>query len=370
MARQFMIRLVSLLAAVILLHIPVDASAQRAQSHTVRKGDTLWDLARQYLGDPFLWPALYGMNTDVVEDPHWIYPGETLRLVAGGDVRSVPAEDTPLPAADVAARAGAGDTMPRSDDWRRFFVSSGDRMRFAVQGMGQIEYRPLRQQEFYSSGFLTEGRDLPLGRLVARVTPVQIPAHDVRESMQLFMRVLVTAPSGATYAPGDSLLVVELRDPVSGHGRMVIPTGMLQVLEVGNDRIVAEVIAMYQAVTQGQHVMAAEPFQMGGTRRAVPVADGVTAKVLGGPLHQTLVGPQDVLFIDKGRADGVAAGDLFEIRRHEERRASGATSPPDVMAVVQVVRVGEHSSTTRVLTVSQPSIAAGAQSRQIARLPS
>ena len=38
-------------------------------SHTVRQGDTLWDLAKQYRGDPFLWPDIYRMNTAVVAGP-------------------------------------------------------------------------------------------------------------------------------------------------------------------------------------------------------------------------------------------------------------------------------------------------------------
>lgn len=49
-------------------------------SYTVKKGDTLWDISSYFLKDPFLWPELWSANPEI-ENPHLIYPGETLYLV-------------------------------------------------------------------------------------------------------------------------------------------------------------------------------------------------------------------------------------------------------------------------------------------------
>ncbi len=32
---------------------------QEARVHVVQRGDTLWDLARQYLNNPYLWPQIW-----------------------------------------------------------------------------------------------------------------------------------------------------------------------------------------------------------------------------------------------------------------------------------------------------------------------
>ena len=379
------------LGALALAACPTLALGQAPESHTVREGDTLWDLARQYRGDPFLWPDIYRVNTDVVEDPHWIYPGEVLRLSASASVAAVPSTDTPPPS-DTAAVAAAPSSEPEplaadpttaptslasltreaesQDEWEPLFgPKHGHTMQETLRAYVEQPYRPLRQSEFYSSGFLTEGDKLPFGKVLGMVTPPQIHALARNVSALPYTMISVEAPHRSGYRVGDTLLVSRVGREVGRHGDMVVPTGLVRVVDTAAGKYLAEVVAIYGAIRAGQQVLPAESFAGAGNRRAEPVEQGVTARLIGGPTRQELKAPQMVVFLDKGRRDGVAAGDLFEIRRTPRRLPDGAIRVDDVMATLQVVHVRERTATARLLNIVSPDIEPGTQVRQVAKLP-
>jgi hypothetical protein len=60
--------------------------------HVVRRGDTLWDICWYYFNDPWQWPKVWSYNAQIT-NPHWIYPGDLVRLLPRGMGTAEPLPD-------------------------------------------------------------------------------------------------------------------------------------------------------------------------------------------------------------------------------------------------------------------------------------
>jgi hypothetical protein len=375
-------------------------------SHTVARGETLWSIAQMYFNDPLLWPEIYRLNTAVVEDPHWIYPGEILNLAAmyavapNGDTVAM-APDTTALAADTVRASGDTvvaivpldttmapiDTIPA--DTAGLIIEAPpppiaesnetifDRRRTNRQIVQDVlraytnqPYRPLRPGEFYAAGFLTEGEQLPWGRVLGATATSAIHRLSQTSSAQMFQEISVRPPRHASYHVGDSLLLVRIDRAIEfGHwGEVVVPTGIARVTSIEEQQVLAEVVSQYGLVHDGELAIPLEPFRDPGQVRPVPVEQGLSGKLIGPRDARVIAGAQQYFFIDKGRRDGITPGDVFEA--YKPAAGSIGTASEEVRAVIMVVHTRERSATGLLLQIMHPGLDRDLPIRLIKKMPS
>ena len=61
---------------------PVRETDNRPQykTHKVVRGDTLWGIARRFLGNGNRWPEIFELNRSQIQNPNLIFPGQVFRL--------------------------------------------------------------------------------------------------------------------------------------------------------------------------------------------------------------------------------------------------------------------------------------------------
>ncbi len=339
--------------------------AETGRTHQVKRGDTLWDLARTYLNDPFLWPEIYRLNTAVVEDPHWIYPGEVLRIPGGPTTVVRENEPTAAPSGAVS-----GERRPGSTIFAKQVVRQG-----TASQRGQLVVQEartaVRPGEYYAAPWVERfGGPVEHGQLVSPADLPGISQASERVRMQNEDRVYVTLPRGTTAARGDRFLLLRLGAELSSNAQLVVPTGIIEVERSGTDEATtARIVNQYEAIKVGDLVVALERFSMALDSRPSSVRLGPTAKIVWVPEISVLPTVQRYLVLDATQKDGVKMGDQFTVYRPRVRTPEGIALPDERIALAQVVRVTERGSTVIIVDQVQPPIKMGFPARMTARMP-
>jgi hypothetical protein len=340
-----------------------------AKVHIVVKGDTLWDLAKTYLGNPYLWPQIWEKNQYVL-DAHWIYPGDP--LIVGVEVApaSQAAAETEAPVAETVAVAEGED----DDQQRALRPDSAAARRNTPIPLGS-------ERDIHCTGFISEiDEALPWGitgseydELVPRVDAAKNwklgegmfgRVQTVKYQLSLGDVVYLDSGRAAGLSAGMVLLAVEpkgiVRDPDSRKaiGRFNAYLGRVRVLTALEDRSIAEVVQNCEGLRIGARMKTFEPEPVPLARRPQnrPVNDptlndlGAAPQIVHADSSLFSLGEDHVVFIDRGESDDVYPGDIFTIYRTATERGG----LPIPVGELGVLSVRAHSATAKIIEARYP----------------
>lgn len=357
-----------------------ETTTTTGQTHTVKKGDTLWDIAHQYLNDPFLWPEIYRINTDVVEDPHWIYPNEVLKL-PGNAVASTSTDVTtvvddrmsPMP-------SGSLTEAPRPSGATVFSLSASRRVatvsRFGASA-SQFPHPAVRVGETFAAPWLDRLHGpSDQGTIVGSAEIAGIATQTPRSRMLNEERAYITLPKDIVPARGDRYLAFQPGPVLEDGSQMMEPTGVVEVERAENgDASTVRIITQYSNVEAGQGIIPIDHFTLGNDARPAPLMLGTEGKVVFLSSNSVLPTVQSYVVINVTAKDGAKIGDqytLFEPRRRILVKGRGdetAMVPEERVALGQVVKVTDRGTTLILVDQQNPSVKLGTKARLTARMP-
>ncbi len=327
-------------------------------THVVKPGDTLWDLAKEYLKDPFRWPDVFQRNTDIVENPHWIYPGETIRIPSSEVRPEVLARIVTKPAPPSDRTVFSNQLMGLMPD--RINASGEVIGRGIVSGVprGEIESAPFGDRVGGPSGS---------GRLAAAYDRPGIKSDAGDRTFQIKDRIFVDVPKTSAARPGDVLVSYRLGPMLSESGQVVVPTGLLRIESMTPGQpALARIVRQFADIRLDQSVMALVDLR---PTVGVPkqVALGPVSEVIyiaGDPVLPSI---QSYVILSARGASGAKVGDQFTLI--DDSVDPRYPAPPVPAAVAEVVRVTPYGVTAIIVDQEQPKIRTGMPARLSGRAP-
>lgn len=338
------------LALLVAAPLSAQQAAPTGNQHDVRRGDTLWDLSGQYLGNPFRWPEIWDLNRDIVTNPHLIYPRELLRI---------PGYNYPLSGAPQDGPA------PRTV----FFPEDQEAASRLLLGSEDAAVASVTAGDFYAAGFLAPDAPLPiLGDLAEVLSPSILPVP-LRPQIGLYSRVFMplSERGRSELRVGDRVHLWRPGRVVPAHGRIFESTGMATVVELNGDVATVEVQQLFDAVRIGDFALPVREFAPTTGALAAPAAT-LEGRILAFEEPHALHSVHDLAFVDLGERSGVREGDEFVVVIPESREHWGVR-PEIPVARLRVVRTEGGTSAARVIHLDQPALQPGLPIRLVGKMP-
>jgi hypothetical protein len=293
---------------------PPGARVPPPDTYTVKPGDTLWDLSGRFLNNPWYWPKVWSYNPEIT-NPHWIYPGNLLRFFPGTEegparVEPVAPPQPAEPTAEVEAPKELED-MSKADMGKA--QDYGEEDAVAVTGPYKVGYVAPRGVLGRRDTFITQ-RELEESGVVSG-------AFEDKFLLSVTDRLYARFKDPAVPKVGQNYVIFRTVRPVE-HPRTQERLGY-QTSIIGTARAVAkDEKATTLVVSQ-----ASEAIERGDL--VGPLAEKVLKMVPRRPNQRQMEGlivsteraatwlaaEHHLVFVDKGRADGVEEGNLFTVIR-------------------------------------------------------
>jgi len=311
------------------------ATAGAPDTYTVQPGDTLWGLSGRFLNNPWYWPKVWSYNPEI-SNPHFIYPGTAIRL--GGQAE--PEGPTDL------------EDLSRADLNRPQEYGEGDEV--AVVGPYKIGYVPPKGIYARRDSFVTSSELEDSGVIHA--------AFDEKVMLSVFDRAYVQFKNPAKVKPGESYILFRtirpVKHPVTGElfGYQSEILGTAKVIAVDGRTATIQIVQAFDPIERGALVgpwtdkVVKQVVRRPNTRQLAGVIVATRQDIV------TEIGEYHVVFLDKGRADGVEEGNTFSVMRSGDPIKSGVDEvthdpslPEEELAQLLVVDAQRTSSAALVI---------------------